>query len=215
MAYSATRNRRIKNRIVMSWTTTATVTTTTEETISAMLQSRKYLQSPSAFPVRCAAQMLILAKIIESSTSNDKGRTRAQQRYCIYKITCQLSGPARGMAAAGQDGSICELVIPKTRPARGSLYNLNLMLRRYCYSERHAVGDLRLPQAVHTCICCPPNRGSLASFQNIRACTLNSPTPSPSSSHPPCFRSNPSRSTTETALSRKMPSDVSENRKPL
>ena len=48
MAYSATRNRRSKIRMVMSWKTTATVIMTATETISAMLQSLKYLQSPSA-----------------------------------------------------------------------------------------------------------------------------------------------------------------------
>ena len=66
MAYSATRNRRIKNRMVMSWRTKATVIMTTEETISAMLQSLKCLQRPSAPPVHCAVPMLMFAEVIES-----------------------------------------------------------------------------------------------------------------------------------------------------
>lgn len=93
-----------------------------------------------------------IAKVIESSPSHNKGRTRTQQRYCIYKITCQLSGPARGMAATGQDRSICELVIPKTRPTRGWRCNRTLMLRVYYCSEGRAVGDFWPPQTTHTCM---------------------------------------------------------------
>ena len=103
--------------MVMSSRTTATVIMTTKETISAMLRSLKYLQSPSASLVHRVVPMLILAKVIESSASHNKGRKRTQQCYCFYKIARQLSGPSRGMATTSQDGSVCELDIPKTTDA--------------------------------------------------------------------------------------------------
>jgi len=121
MAYSATRNRRSRTRMVMSWRTTATVIMTAKETISAMLQSLKYLQSPSASLVHRVVPKLILAQVIESSTPHNKGRKRTQQCYRFYKIARQLSGPSRGMATTGQDGSVCELDIPKTTDARLAL----------------------------------------------------------------------------------------------
>ena len=65
----------------------------------------------------------MLAEVIKPAVPHNKGRTRTQQRYCIYKITCQLSGPARGMAAPSQDGSICELIILNARLTRGLLHN--------------------------------------------------------------------------------------------